>query len=244
VVTVLAADALGPSRVHAVFMPSAISSEESREDAEQLARRLNVDFRVIGIADAFRVVRSALAPSFGDRPWDLTEENLQARMRGLINMALSNKFGWLVLTTGNKSEMATGYATLYGDMAGGLAVIKDVYKQDVYRLAVEMNSVSEVIPVRVLEKPPSAELSPGQKDEDSLPPYPVLDPILKAYIEDDLNPSEMVARGMDKDAVALAVRLVNRSEYKRRQAPVGIRVSARAFGRDRRMPVTGFFPQV
>jgi len=244
VVTVLAVDALGPSHVHAVFMPSAISSEESRKDALELARRLQVDFRVIGIQEAFGVVRSALAPSFVDRPWDLTEENLQARLRGLINMALSNKFGWLVLTTGNKSEMATGYATLYGDMAGGLAVIKDVYKQDVYRLAVDMNSDSEVIPVRVLEKPPSAELSPGQKDEDSLPPYHVLDPILKAYIEDDLNPSELVARGMDKDAVALAVRLVNRSEYKRRQAPVGIRVSARAFGRDRRMPVTGFFPQV
>jgi NAD+ synthase (glutamine-hydrolysing) len=241
VVAALAAEAVPPARVHGVYMPSAISSEESREDASRLAAALGIDYREISIAETFGVARAALGPSFGDRPWDIAEENLQARIRGLLSMALSNKFGWLVLVTGNKSEMATGYATLYGDMAGGLAVLKDVYKEDVYRLAREANRHQEVIPARVLVKPPSAELSPGQRDDQSLPPYPVLDPILQAFIEEDLDPDELVARGMDPAAVALAVRLVNRSEYKRRQAPVGIRVSARAFGRDRRMPITGAF---
>ena len=243
VAAVLAAEALGAARVHGVFLPSTITSSESREDASQLASALGIDYREIAIAEAFDAVRSALRPSFGDRSWDVAEENLQARLRGLLWMGLSNKFGWLVLVTGNKSEMATGYATLYGDMAGGLAVLKDVYKEDVYALARHMNRDRVVIPLRVLDKPPSAELSPNQQDADSLPAYPVLDPILRAYVEEDLSPEALVARGMDPVAVDLAVRLVNRSEYKRRQAPIGIRVSGRAFGRDRRMPVTGHFPQ-
>lgn len=243
VAAVLAAEALGAARVHGVFLPSTITSSESREDASQLASALGIDYREIAIADSFDAVQSALRPSFGDRSWDVAEENLQARLRGLLWMGLSNKFGWLVLVTGNKSEMATGYATLYGDMAGGLAVLKDVYKEDVYALARHMNAHRVVVPARVLEKPPSAELSPNQQDADSLPPYPVLDPILRAYVEEDLSPEALVARGMDPAAVDLAVRLVNRSEYKRRQAPIGIRVSGRAFGRDRRMPVTGHFPQ-
>ncbi len=243
VVAVLAAEALGPARVHGVFLPSSITSSESREDAAQLAAALGIDYREIAIAEAFHAVQAALAPSFGNRGWDVTEENLQARLRGLLWMGLSNKFGWLVLVTGNKSEMATGYATLYGDMAGGLAVLKDVYKEDVYALARHLNIREMVIPPRVLEKPPSAELSPNQRDADSLPPYPVLDPILRAYVEEDLSPDALVARGMDPAAVDLAVRLVNRSEYKRRQAPIGIRVTGRAFGRDRRMPVTGHYPR-
>lgn len=244
VVAALATRALGPASVHGVFLPSssAITSSASREDASALAEALAIDYREIAIADAFLAVRAALAPSFGERGWDVAEENLQARLRGLLWMGLSNKFGWLVLVTGNKSEMATGYATLYGDMAGGLAVLKDVYKQDVYALARLLNQDRAVIPARVLNKPPSAELSPGQQDADSLPPYAVLDPILAAYLEEDLPPAALVARGMDAAAVDLAVRLVNRSEYKRRQAPVGIRVTGRAFGRDRRMPVTGQFP--
>ncbi len=244
VVAALAARALGPAAVHGVFLPSSatITSSASQEDASALALALGIDYREIPIADAFLAVQAALAPSFGGRAWDVAEENLQARLRGLLWMGLSNKFGWLVLVTGNKSEMATGYATLYGDMAGGLGVLKDVYKQDVYALARLLNRDRVVIPPRVLDKPPSAELSPGQQDADSLPPYAVLDPILAAYVEEDLPPEALVARGMNADAVALAVRLVNRSEYKRRQAPVGIRVTGRAFGRDRRMPVTGHFP--
>ena len=242
VAAALAVAALGPDRVHGVFLPSRITADSSREDALALAGNLGMECREIPIADSFAAMMAALAPHFGDRPWDATEENLQARIRGTLWMALSNKFGWLVVTTGNKSEMATGYSTLYGDMAGGFALLKDVYKEDVYRLAAVINRRDEVIPARVLTKPPTAELREGQRDEDSLPPYPVLDQILLGYLEQDLSPSELKARGLPDDAVDLAVRLVNRNEYKRRQAPVGVKVSARAFGRDRRMPITGQFP--
>lgn len=237
----LAAAALGTERVHGVFMPSPITSEESREDAEALAENLGMDLRTIPIGQIMDAILAELKPSFGDRPFDLAEENLQARIRGTLLMALSNKLGWLVLTTGNKSELATGYSTLYGDMAGGFAVLKDVLKTDVFRVAAYVNRDREIIPARVLVKPPSAELRPDQKDEDSLPPYAILDPILAGYVEEDRTSAELIAEGMDPEAVARAVALVDHSEYKRRQAPVGIKVTPRAFGRDRRMPITGRF---
>jgi NAD+ synthase (glutamine-hydrolysing) len=244
VTAALAVEALGAERVHGIFLPSAITSRESREDAEQLAAALGIDYHEIGIAPIFEASMAQLAELFRDRPWNEAEENLQARIRGNLLMALSNKFGWLVLITGNKSEMATGYSTLYGDMAGGFGVLKDVYKRDVYRLAEAINRDRPVIPPRVLEKAPTAELRPGQRDEDSLPPYAVLDQILAGYVEQDLSPEELIARGFDPEHVRLTVKLVNRNEYKRRQAPVGTRVSPRAFGRDRRMPITGRFPDV
>lgn len=243
VVAALATEALGKDRVHGVFLPSVITSDDSAEDAQQLAEALAIDYRVMPIGSIFDASMKVLEPHFAGRGWDVTEENLQARIRGNLWMALSNKFGWLVLTTGNKSEMATGYSTLYGDMAGGFAVLKDVLKEDVYRLAREINRrQGSPIPDRVLVKAPTAELSPGQRDEDSLPPYPILDGILAGYIEADLSPAELEERGFPREAVDLAVRLVNRNEYKRRQAPIGIKVSGRAFGRDRRMPVTGHYP--
>ena len=244
VAAALAVEALGADRVHGVFLPSRITADTSRDDALTLARRLGIVCHTIPIGPVFQSMQAALAPVFSDRPADVTEENLQARIRGTLWMALSNKFGWLVVTTGNKSEMATGYATLYGDMAGGFALLKDVYKEDVYALARAINDRGqELIPGTVLLKPPTAELREGQRDQDSLPPYPLLDAILAGYIEQDLSPEELVAQGFPEDAVALAVRLVNGSEYKRRQAPVGVKVSPRAFGRDRRMPITGQFPQ-
>lgn len=243
VTAAIAVEALGPERVHGVFLPSTITSDESREDAEQLAAMLGLDYHVIPIGAIFQTSLDELQGLFAGRAWDVTEENLQARIRGNVLMALSNKFGWLVLITGNKSEMATGYSTLYGDMAGGFGLLKDVYKGDVYRLAHAINRSGVVIPQRVLDKAPTAELRPGQKDEDSLPPYPLLDQILAGYIEQDWSPAELVARGFPAEAVRLAVTLVNRNEYKRRQAPIGIKVSPRAFGRDRRMPVTGRFPE-
>lgn len=237
----IAVDALGSSRVHGVFMPSVITSEQSRQDAWDLAHTLGVDWIEIPIKSIVDDTLRQLTPHFHGRPPDLTEENLQARIRGLLLMGLSNKMGWLVLTTGNKSEMATGYSTLYGDMAGGFAVLKDVLKTEVFRLAAWVNRSQERIPTNVLTKPPSAELRPDQKDEDSLPPYEVLDRILKGYIEEDMTPEELVQSGLDSDAVRLTSQLVNRNEYKRRQAPVGIKVTPRAFGRDRRMPITGRF---
>lgn len=243
VVAALAAEALGKDRVHGVFLPSVITSDDSAEDARLLAEALGIDYRVLPIGSIFDATMQVLQPHFEGRGWDVTEENLQARIRGNLWMALSNKFGWLVLTTGNKSEMATGYSTLYGDMAGGFAVLKDVLKEDVYRLAHEINRrQGSPIPARVLVKAPTAELAPGQRDDDSLPPYPILDGILAGYIEQDWSPAELEEQGFPADAVALAVRLVNRNEYKRRQAPIGIKVSSRAFGRDRRMPVTGHYP--
>jgi len=237
---VIAADAVGPQNVLGVFMPSPYTSAESGEDVADLTHRMGVEYRTIPITPTFQSYRDALADSFAGKPADTTEENLQARIRGNILMAFSNKFGHLVLTTGNKSEMSVGYATLYGDMAGGFAVIKDVPKTMVYDLSRLRNAggATPVIPKRILDRAPTAELRPDQKDEDSLPPYAVLDPILKAYVEEDRACEEIVAMGYGHDTVAKVMTMVDRSEYKRRQAPIGIKITLRAFGKDRRMPVT------
>ncbi|MEX5212589.1 MAG: NAD+ synthase [Nitrospiraceae bacterium] len=236
----IAVDALGATNVLGLFMPSPFTSRESHEDAADLARRLGIECRTVPIAGLFDSYQSVLAPTFAGRPSDVSEENLQARIRGNLLMAISNKFGHLVLTTGNKSELSVGYATLYGDMAGGFAVIKDVPKTMVYELARYRNGLGKaaVIPKRVLERAPTAELRPNQRDEDSLPPYPVLDPILKAYVEDDRSPDEIVAMGFERTTVERVIALVDRSEYKRRQAPVGIKITHRGLGKDRRMPIT------
>jgi NAD+ synthase (glutamine-hydrolysing) len=240
IVAALAADALGPDRVHGVLMPSRYSSDHSLTDAAALATNLGIDHRVIEIEAAHAALLDLLAPSFGDRPADLTEENLQSRIRGLLLMALSNKFGWLVLTTGNKSETAVGYSTLYGDTAGGLAVIKDVPKLLVYELCRWRNDIAEreLIPEAVLTKAPSAELRPDQTDDQSLPPYEVLDPLIEAYVDGDRTVGELVDAGHDPDTVARITALIDRAEYKRRQSPPGIRISEKAFGRDRRLPIT------
>jgi NAD+ synthase (glutamine-hydrolysing) len=250
IVATIAADALGPDRVHTVAMPSRYSSEGSSTDAADLASRLGVDHRSIAIEAAHAAFAGMLADSFSGRPEDLTEENMQSRIRGVTLMALSNKLGWLVLTTGNKSEAAVGYSTLYGDTAGGFAVIKDVPKTLVYRLCGWRNrqnagltgprdpAVLPVIPEAILAKPPSAELRPDQRDDQSLPPYDVLDPILEAYVEGDLTAAELVAAGHDEATVRRIVGLVDTAEYKRRQTPPGVRVTPKAFGRDRRMPIT------
>lgn len=237
---VIAADALGPQNVLGIFMPSPYTSAESGEDVAELAQRMGIEYRTISIAPAFQLYRDALAESFAGKPVDTTEENLQARIRGNILMAFSNKFGHLVLTTGNKSEMSVGYATLYGDMAGGFAVIKDVPKTMVYDLSRLRNAVGRtpVIPKRILDRAPTAELRPNQKDEDSLPPYAMLDPILKAYVEEDRSLEDIVSMGCDRATVAKVMGMVDRSEYKRRQAPIGIKITLRAFGKDRRMPIT------
>ena len=239
-VACIATEALGPGHVHGVCMPSRYSSEGSVTDAAALARSLGIDVRSIPIEAAHSALVDMLATSFEGLAEDITEENLQSRVRGVVLMALSNKLGWLVLTTGNKSESAVGYSTLYGDTAGGFAVIKDVPKTLVYRLAHRVNerAARPVIPEAVLVKPPSAELRPGQRDDDALPPYDVLDPILEAYVEGDRTAAELVAAGFDAEQVRLVVRLVDRAEYKRRQTPPGVRVSAKAFGKDRRLPIT------
>jgi NAD+ synthase (glutamine-hydrolysing) len=240
-VTLIAAEALGPERVHTVAMPSRYSSDHSKSDASKLAANLGVDHREIAIETAHAALLDMLGPSFEGLGEDLTEENLQPRIRGLLLMALSNKHrGWLVLTTGNKSETAVGYSTLYGDTAGGYAVIKDVPKLLVYELSRHANERAgrEVVPESVLTKPPSAELRPDQRDDQSLPPYEVLDPILAAYVEEDLSPSEIVALGHDPEVVAAIARLVDISEFKRRQSPPGPRITPKAFGKDRRMPIT------
>ena len=236
---VIAVDALGAENVLGVFMPSPYTSAESRQDTIELARRLRIQLKTLPITPPFKsYLKSLKASLLGTKP-DETEENLQARIRGNLLMALSNKFGHLVLTTGNKSEMSVGYATLYGDMAGGFAVIKDVPKTMVYDLAERRNRRGSVmIPKRILDRAPTAELRPDQKDEDSLPPYPVLDPILKAYVEEDRSVEEMVGMGFDRKTVLRVVALVDRSEYKRRQAPVGIKITHRGLGKDRRMPIT------
>jgi NAD+ synthase (glutamine-hydrolysing) len=237
-VAVIAADALGPGSVHGVSMPSRYTSGESNDDAADLSSRLGIDYLKVPIEPAHQAVLGMLATEFEGTSPGLAEENIQSRLRGLVLMALSNKFGWLVLTTGNKSELAVGYSTLYGDTAGGFAVIKDVPKTLVYRLCQWRNSQGAVIPQAVLDKPPSAELRPGQLDTDNLPPYELLDPVLEAYVEGDMTAGELVEAGFEPELVARVVRLVDLAEYKRRQSPIGVRVTPKAFGRDRRMPIT------
>jgi NAD+ synthase (glutamine-hydrolysing) len=242
-VAVIATDALGPENVVGVSMPSRYSSPGSKSDAEALAGNLGIEFKVIPIEKAFGSYLETLAEPFKDAQPDITEENIQARIRGNILFALSNKFGWLVLACSNKSETATGYATLYGDMAAGFIPVKDVPKTTVYKLAQYKNHQGgkEVIPHSVLTKAPSAELRPDQKDTDTLPPYEVLDPVLKAYVEDDLAIDQIMAMGFDRDTIVKVARLVDRSEYKRRQAAPGIKITPRDFGRDRRLPITNRF---
>jgi NAD+ synthetase len=233
----IARDALGASNVLGVLMPSRYSSEGSREDAEALARNLGIDHVTISIEPAYEATLQSLRLVFGSRPADTTEENLQARIRANLLMALSNKLGHLVLTTGNKSELAVGYCTLYGDMAGGLAVISDVPKTTIYQLAQHVNRDGEVIPRRTIEKPPSAELKPDQKDQDTLPPYALLDRVLTLYVEEERSREEILTHGIDPAVVDRILQLVNRSEYKRRQAAPGLKISPRAFGPGRRVPI-------
>ena len=243
-VAAIAADALGPERVVGVLMPSRYSSDHSVTDADLLAANLGIRTVTVPIEPAHTAFVDMLAPTFEGTEAGLAEENLQARIRGTILMTMSNKFGSLVLTTGNKSEMATGYSTLYGDMAGGFSVIKDVPKMLVYALCRDRNerAMKEIIPESVLEKAPSAELRPDQKDSDSLPEYEVLDPVIEGYVEDDLSIAELEAAGHDSEIVRRVARLVDRNEYKRRQAPPGVRVSPKAFGKDRRLPITNRWP--
>ena len=237
----LAHDALGADRVRTVMMPSQFTRDISLEDARDMAQRLKVRYDLIPITSAFDAFVGVLAEQFAGRPWDTTEENIQARARGIILMALSNKTGSIVLTTGNKSEMAVGYCTLYGDMAGGFAVIKDLTKTLVYRLSRYRNQISEIIPQRVLERAPSAELRANQTDQDSLPPYDLLDAVIERYMENDESLAQIVAAGYPEAQVRRVVRMIRLSEYKRRQSPVGIRVTHRAFGRDWRYPITNRF---
>jgi len=241
-VLAVAVDALGADRVRCVMMPSKYTADISWIDARDMAARLGVRYDEIAIGPMFDAFRASLAHEFAGLPEDATEENIQARIRGTLLMALSNKSGRIVLTTGNKSEMATGYCTLYGDMAGGFAVIKDVAKTLVYRLAEWKNAQGrEVIPTRIITRTPSAELRPDQKDQDSLPPYEVLDAILARYMEDDQSIEQIVAAGFDAATVQRVTHLIKVNEYKRRQAPVGIRITHRAFGRDWRYPITSRF---
>ena len=237
----LAVDALGPKRVHAVMMPSEFTATMSLEDARQMSEALKVHYDEIPIKLVYESLLGSLADMFDGLPFDVTEENLQARVRGVLLMALSNKFGSLVLATGNKSEMAVGYATLYGDMAGGLAVLKDISKTRVYALARHRNALAPVIPQRIIDRPPSAELRANQTDQDALPPYDILDKIIEAYVEEDKGYQEICGFGIDPATVARVLRMIDRAEYKRRQAAPGIRVTARNFGRDRRYPVTSHF---
>ena len=236
----LGVEALGSDRVHCVSMPSRYSSEETRGDARRLAEDLGTDFRELPIDEIYDANEHTLSASFAGRDSDLTEENIQARIRGLLLMALSNKFGWLVVATGNKSELSVGYATLYGDMAGGFALLKDVYKTDVFRLAEHLNERAgrEVIPQTIIGRAPSAELRENQRDEDSLPPYSALDKVLAAYVEEDRSAEELSRDGFDPSVVEHAVSMIDRAEYKRRQAPPGVRLHRKAFGRDRRTPIT------
>ncbi len=234
----IAVDALGKDKVHAVMMPSPYTSQMSLDDARGQAEKMGVKYSVLAIGEMMKATEATLREEFAGRQPDATEENIQSRCRMLLLMGISNKTGKMLLTTGNKSEMAVGYATLYGDMAGGFAPIKDCSKLLVYKLAVYRNSVGAVIPQRVIDRPPSAELRPDQKDSDSLPPYEILDPILEAFIEDDLSVDEICAKGFERATVVRVLDLVKRNEYKRRQAPPGVRVSRRAFGRDWRYPIT------
>jgi NAD+ synthase (glutamine-hydrolysing) len=236
----LAVEALGADRVHGVSMPSRFSSEGTRTDAQRLAESLGIDFRELPIERIVGAFEDVLTSSFESRERDLTEENLQARARGVLLMALSNKFGWLVVATGNKSELSVGYATLYGDMAGGFALLKDVFKTDVFRLARHLNERAgrELIPQSIIARAPSAELRDNQLDQDSLPPYPELDKVLEAYVELDRSREELLQEGFDADVVDRALALIDRAEYKRRQAPPGVKLRPKAFGRDRRTPIT------
>ncbi len=234
----IAVDAIGKDRVQGVLMPSRFSSELSINEAKVQAELLGVKYRIISIEPIFQSFLSSLASEFAGIPEDATEQNLQARCRGTLLMALSNKFGLIVLSTGNKSEMSVGYSTLYGDMVGGFCVLKDVPKTLVYRLANYRNQISPTIPPAIIHRAPSAELAANQKDEDDLPPYSILDQIIEKYIEQDKSPSEIIALGFDANTVKRVVKMVNRNEYKRRQAPVGVRITGRAFGRDRRYPIT------
>jgi NAD+ synthase (glutamine-hydrolysing) len=237
----IAADALGKDRVEAVLMPSRYTADMSNEDGIALAENLGVKHSTISIEPAYQCFLDLLAPSFKDQKPDVTEENIQSRCRGLILMALSNKSGKMVLATGNRSEMAMGYATLYGDMCGGMSVLKDIPKTLVYRLAQYRNQISPVIPERTIERPPTAELAPNQKDEDTLPPYPVLDKILDLYLNQELSIDDILAQGFEEEVVRKVVRFINRNEYKRRQSAIGIRINNKAFGKDRRYPITSGF---
>ena len=239
-VAVIATDALGADHVHGVLMPSRYSSDHSVSDAEALCQNLGIDHRIIAVEPGHQAFLDMLAPSFDGLDPDLAEENVQSRIRGTLLMALSNKFGWLILTTGNKSESAVGYSTLYGDTAGAYAVIKDLWKLQVYAFARHRNQRAgrELIPDNVLEKPPSAELRPDQRDDQSLPPYEVLDPLLEAYVEGDLTPADLCSQGYAPELVNRITGLVDRAEYKRRQNPPGVRITPKAFGRDRRLPIT------
>jgi len=239
----IAVDALGGENVVGVLMPSEVSSRGSIEDSEHLGKNLGIELLTIPITQVFNAYNGSLKTAFKHAKPDVTEENLQARIRGNYLMSLSNKFGWLVLSTGNKSEVSSGYCTLYGDMAGGFALLKDVMKTTVFHLAEHCNRVAgrERIPRTIIQKPPSAELRPNQLDTDSLPPYEVLDPILKAYVEEDRSLSEIVDMGFDEQLVRRVIRMVDTNEYKRRQAAPGVKITPRAFGRDRRMPITNRF---
>jgi NAD+ synthase (glutamine-hydrolysing) len=236
----VACEALGPEHVHCVSMPSRFSSAGTRGDARLLAESLGADFRELPIEPVVERFTETLAETFAGREPDLTEENIQARARGVLLMALSNKFGWLVLATGNKSELSVGYATLYGDMAGGFALLKDVYKTDVFRLARHLNERAgrEVIPESIIERPPTAELRADQLDEHSLPPYAELDRVLEAYVELDRSREDLITEGFDPDVVDRALDMIDRAEYKRRQAPPGVKLRPKAFGRDWRLPIT------
>jgi len=236
-VACLAVDALGTDRVLGIFMPSRFTSEESFEDAKALVKNLGIEFHTVPIDEVYTAYLKEFLPVYGEMEFTTAEENLQARIRANILFFISNKFGNLVLSTSNKSESATGYTTIYGDMAGGFAPLKDLYKTEVYRVARFRNSIREDIPERVFTKKPTAELRPDQTDQDTLPPYEVLDPILELYIEECLSPEEIVARGYDRETVERVLEMIRKAEYKRKQAPIGIKVSPRAFGKDWRMPV-------
>jgi NAD+ synthetase len=240
-VMAICVDALGADRVHAVMMPSQYTAQMSLDDSREMAQLMGVKYTEIPITPIFDTFRRQLAPSFEGREEDTTEENLQSRIRGTLLMALSNKLGSIVVTTGNKSEMATGYCTLYGDMAGGFAVIKDIVKTLVYRLSNWRNTQGRVIPARVIERPPSAELKPGQVDQDSLPPYEVLDAVVERYMERDMSAEQIGGTGYDMAAVRQVIRLIQVNEYKRRQAPPGVRITPRSFGKDWRYPITSRF---
>lgn len=237
----IAVDALGKDRVEGVLMPSRYTAEISNTTAKEQAEKMGIKFRTISIEPIFKTYLESLKPEFGDAPADVTEENLQARIRGTLLMALSNKFGKIVLATGNKSEMSVGYSTLYGDMVGGFCVLKDVPKTMVYRLSKYRNKISPVIPEAVIKREPSAELAADQKDTDTLPPYRILDEILARYIEQDQTPFQIIEAGFDKETVARVIKMIDRNEYKRRQAPLGVKITARAFGKDRRYPITSGF---